>query len=217
MNPSLLLISGWAQSITSLQGINKQLRHRFNTIFLEGHRAIQQKRLPDCDYIIATSMGALAALDKIPSPCKKIIILSGTACFCKKKNYECGVEVRILKRMQKQLTQQRQDVLNAFFINANAPFPTSISDSEQSTKDLQIGLEYMIYTDLRERIKKIKIPVLIIHGNADIIIPVAAAEWLHRHLLKSHLHILDGVGHDIIIHALDEIMKPVNLFLEQNI
>ena len=217
MNTSLLLISGWAQSITAFQGINEQLRHRFNTIFLEGHRAIQQKRLPDCDYIIATSMGALAALEKMPSTCKKIIILSGTACFCKKNNYEYGTEARILKRMQKQLTHQRQDVLNAFFINASAPLYPPLSDSEQLTKDLQIGLEYMIYTDLRERIKKIKIPVLIIHGNADEIIPVAAAKWLHQHLPQSHLHILEGMGHDVITHALDGIMRQVNLFLEQNI
>lgn len=55
----------------------------------------------------------------------------------------------------------------------------------------------------------VKAPVLIIHGAADRLIPVAAARELHRRRTDWELEVLEGVGHvpmletpDLFMHAL---------------
>lgn len=46
-------------------------------------------------------------------------------------------------------------------------------------------------------LKKIRIPTLIIHGQSDPLIPVAAAHELHKHISQSKLEIIPGMGHDL--------------------
>jgi len=44
---------------------------------------------------------------------------------------------------------------------------------------------------------KIKAPVLIVHGQHDPLVPVAAARDLAKHLPQAKLEIIDGMGHDL--------------------
>ena len=59
------------------------------------------------------------------------------------------------------------------------------------------GLRYLQKTDLRNRLKRVKIPTLIIHGREDRIVPWRAAEWLNDSLPDSRIIIHEGVGHDL--------------------
>lgn len=49
----------------------------------------------------------------------------------------------------------------------------------------------------RALLRGLKMPVQIIHGEADPLVPVGAAHDLARHIPGARLHLLPGVGHDI--------------------
>ena len=49
--------------------------------------------------------------------------------------------------------------------------------------------------DLRPHLPALQQPTLILHGEADVILPVASSQWLASVLPHSELHILAGAGH----------------------
>jgi pimeloyl-[acyl-carrier protein] methyl ester esterase len=80
-------------------------------------------------------------------------------------------------------------------------------------KELVGGLEYLRDTDIRDRISSIEIPVLMLHGAEDRIIPPAAAEWLHRHLPDSRLRIFERHGHALLAHHFVKTVDEITEFL----
>jgi pimeloyl-ACP methyl ester carboxylesterase len=51
--------------------------------------------------------------------------------------------------------------------------------------------------DRVNELKKITAPTLVIHGNADILVPVEGGIDTARHIQQSRLELFDGMGHDL--------------------
>ncbi len=49
--------------------------------------------------------------------------------------------------------------------------------------------------DLRPQLAQIQIPTLIIHGDADVIVPLSNSEYMAAQIPNSHLHVVQGAGH----------------------
>jgi pimeloyl-[acyl-carrier protein] methyl ester esterase len=49
--------------------------------------------------------------------------------------------------------------------------------------------------DLRNDLPRIAQPTLILHGEADMLVPVKEAQWLAKTLPNAKLSILKGAGH----------------------
>ena len=212
----LLIISGWAHSTHAIEPIGKRFDHQFKVELLSGADALQRPHLPEADAILTGSMGGLLAFERLPSSCEKVVILSGTACFCKKEGYTCGTAERILDRMIAQLEQDPTSLLNAFFSNVHAPQKPSRQNRLHPPNDfnaLREGLLYLRDTDLRSLIPSLQLPVLLMHGTADQIIPVEAAHWLDQHLPESQLITHEGLGHALAAHAFEQTMQAAEHFL----
>jgi pimeloyl-ACP methyl ester carboxylesterase len=76
------------------------------------------------------------------------------------------------------------------------------------------GLEYLRKMDLRDRLKGVEIPTLIIHGRDDRIVPWQAGAWLNRSLPNSRIIIHEGVGHDIAERQPVVVASQIRTFLE---
>ena len=74
-------------------------------------------------------------------------------------------------------------------------------------------MEYLRDSDVRAKIPDIGIPVLLLHGADDRIIPSSAAEWLHDNLPDSQLRIIENDGHALLAHHFDEAMDEILRFL----
>ena len=160
-------------------------------------------------------MGGLLAFERLPSSCEKVVLLSGTACFCKKESYTYGTAERILDRMIAQLEQDPTSLLDAFFSNVHAPQKPSRQNRPHPPTDLNVlreGLLYLRDTDLRSLIPSLQLPVLLMHGIADQIIPVDAAHWLDQHLPESQLITYEGLGHALAAHAFEQTMQAAEHF-----
>ncbi|RPI45697.1 MAG: alpha/beta hydrolase, partial [Bacteroidetes bacterium] len=75
-----------------------------------------------------------------------------------------------------------------------------VEEDMERTPDLLTPFNHAMLQDASvwsDRLDEIKVPVLIIHGTEDIVLPFVHAEALHRDLPGSRLVALHGTGHDL--------------------
>ena len=60
-----------------------------------------------------------------------------------------------------------------------------------------------------ERLKSISVPALVIHGNADPLVPVECGIDTARHLPNARLEIIEGMGHDIPPQLVDRLTSLI--------
>ena len=63
------------------------------------------------------------------------------------------------------------------------------------------------------RLRKLRVPTLIVHGTADALFPVSNARSLRRRIRTSHLEVLPGVSHLVPVTAGDKLAELVNGFV----
>lgn len=213
MKPSVLIISGWAHGLDAVKPMGDALADRFEVQLLTGTQVLNDQRIPDADYIVTGSMGGLLALELLPKGCKKLVLISSTARFCASEGYPCGTHEKILKRMIMQLKRNPEAVLAEFYRNVHHPHPTLKTEPGATHEDLVAGLEYLLNSDVRTKVPDIEVPVLLLHGAEDRIIPPDAAEWLHGQLPQSELKIFENDGHALPAHHFTEVMDEISRFL----
>ncbi|MBI3599902.1 MAG: alpha/beta hydrolase [Nitrospinae bacterium] len=88
----------------------------------------------------------------------------------------------------------------------NEDFPPSFNVVFQT-------LNSLIHDDIRDKLKYIKAPSLIIHGSIDKICPVGAGKYLAREMPDSKLIILEGVGHAPFLTQPEMVNKEIKDFV----
>ncbi len=71
--------------------------------------------------------------------------------------------------------------------------------------------------DYRAQLMKVKAPVMIIHGEEDLLIPVAIAQQVNENIPESEFIVLNGVGHTLNLEAIPQISGLISEYLEKNI
>jgi pimeloyl-[acyl-carrier protein] methyl ester esterase len=155
--------------------------------------------------IAGWSLGALLALDAVlaaPGRFAGLALVSGTGRFCADGEGHPGAEPRALRAMSARLARDPDGVRRAFAEACAAP-----SGGEEAAgwweaqaarfggPALARGLEALATLDLRARAGALRIPVRLVHGEADGVVPLAAARALAASLPQARLHALPGHGH----------------------
>ena len=213
MKPSLLFISGWAHGPQTMQPMADALTANYAVQILTSAQVLNDYAIPSVDYIITGSMGGLLAMELLPESCKKLVLISSSAKFCAGEEYACGTPEKILKRMILQLKRNPEAVLAEFYKNVHHPLPPVKTDPGASLGELVEGLEYLLHSDVRMKVPALKIPILLLHGTEDRIIPPSAAEWLHKHLPDSQLKLFENGGHALSSHHFAEMIDEISRFL----
>ena len=216
---TVLIISGWAHGIEAIRPMGDALADRYAVRLMTGGEVLEGRPMPNADHVVTGSMGGLLAMERLPARCRKLVLISSTAKFCAGEGYACGTPEKVLKRMILQLKRDPEAVLAEFFKNVHFPRRESRhaiatrQDASASLNELVAGLEYLLASDVRAKVPSIPIPVLLLHGADDRIIPPAASEWLHAHLPDSRLKIYENDGHALPAHHFAAVMKEVGAFL----
>lgn len=63
--------------------------------------------------------------------------------------------------------------------------------------------------DRRARLAGVKAPTLVIHGDADPLVPVEGGKDTAAHIPRARLKIIPGMGHDIPLELVDEIADAI--------
>ena len=160
--------------------------------------------------LIGHSLGGLLALKftlRYPELVNRIVLIGSSAKFVKADRYQQGLDEGDVNRLRGFLAQDYPNILLVFFRWLFTRNERSQNDFRQiwdtvtkrSTWPKKEALGEFLSTiereDLREELKKINIPTLVISGTNDPICPKASAEYLNRQIRNSSLELFDGCGH----------------------
>lgn len=158
--------------------------------------------------LIAWSLGALTALqvcNRVQG--KGMVLIGGTAKFTVDEEYESGWKRLFVERMKRGLAQQKDATLHRFYKSMFAEKEREVREqfvtvTEQfqgdSTESLQLGLDYLIETDMRSNLENIKVPILLLHGEKDMVCPLSAARYIQENR-NATLKVIKGAGHALCI------------------
>jgi pimeloyl-[acyl-carrier protein] methyl ester esterase len=179
--------------------------------------------LPKPRFLIAWSLGAMIALEVACADAEildGLVLHSATARFSKSADYEMGVASEVLSKRELGIQVDIERELRAFFQEVSYPERIKRRELgyiiEGSTAfgigSLQRGLEYFKQFDIRPELEALEIPLLLIHGEQDAVVPFEAGEYVAKLVRGSRLIGLKGVGHRILLNG-SEILNPSIEFL----
>jgi len=71
--------------------------------------------------------------------------------------------------------------------------------------------------DIRDRLKEILVPTLVICGEEDRLTPLRSSEYLHREIAGAHLVTVPGAGHMVMLEAPDAVNEAMARFLSEEV
>lgn len=225
-----LLITGWAHHPQSLEPLAEALRSaldcdvRSPNDFL-GKENCSNPTLSTPAIVIGWSLGGLIALESVAQRrfnAIALVLISSTARFVTAPDYTCGTPSSELRAMKIGLQRNPADTLRRFHRQVCAPRvplpePT-VAFVAQGLADgigtLIKGLEYLAQTDLRPWISSLDVPILLLHGDADAVIPWTASEYIAQHHLKAQLSLFRDVGHNLPLAFPSDVARRILNFLK---
>lgn len=173
--------------------------------------------------LVGWSLGALAAVQahkKIKA--KGIVLIGGTAKFTNTSDYTSGWNALHVERLKKNLARRKEDTLKRFYENMftkdelkeNKRFEDIIKHFKgDCIQSLQVGLDYLIETDMREELKEVKVPILLIHGEQDVICPLSAAHSMAENETAT-LKVVNEAGHALCVTDFEYCVNEIIQFVE---
>lgn len=240
--PDLVLLHGWAMHSGIWSGVQEQLSQQFrlHLIDLPGHGLspasepgtlnhlveIITKILPEHCIVGGWSLGGQIAMElalREPERVKQLILISTTPCFAKHDDWEWGMEHKLLQLFLENLKLNYAATINRFLTlqmsgdrNASRILlqlrKHLFQRAEPDADALQKGLKILQQSDLRDRVAAIKQPVLLLHGENDVITHPAAADWMHQQLSRSQRVMFPHCGHAPFLSYPDQFVTCLNEF-----
>lgn len=159
--------------------------------------------------VVGWSLGSLVALEGTafgPDHVKALVLISGTSRMTSQANYP-GVDARALKAMCARFRRLPRHVIEEFarlsinggldsLSETNEYIDMFVKQAESlDSRHLAAGLRYLQEKDLRRILPEINIPVRLLHGVGDKIIPVDCARYMQCALPKARLEEVHGGSH----------------------
>jgi pimeloyl-[acyl-carrier protein] methyl ester esterase len=166
-------------------------------------------RAPAKCFVVGWSLGAQVALawaQTKPQQIERLALIAATPCFTQRRDWPHAVAAPVLEAFARALQSDRSGTIQRFFslqargdnrakrvarrlhgVFAGSPAPDA--------RALERGLDLLLETDLRGALAAIEQPVLIVHGERDVLAPLAAGEYLAQALPHAHLEVIPGTAH----------------------
>ncbi len=159
--------------------------------------------------LIGWSMGGLLALCyalRFPHKVAHLNLWATSACFMENETHP-GQTKMAVNALYKGVQERDQKVIYRFLkslVPVGANFREKRRNGYRFVEEnlalphweaLEASLDWLIRTDIRDQLADIKLSVEIHHGTADVIIPVAAGEYLAKHIPHACWYSYEGRGH----------------------
>jgi len=217
----LVFLHGWAQS-NQVWYQQQQFFPTAHFLNLPGHGGekdapadtwseLLTAQLPDepC-MLVGWSLGGMLAMDmarRFPERVAGLALIGTTPRFAVADDWPHGCDEATFVTFSEAIASTSVRVLNRFF--ALMLYGDNLARSEYnqlvrqavdrqspaSSAGLEAGLELLASLDLRQSLPAADMPLLLVHGEQDAIVPVEAGRWLAEHLPGTQVHYLDVCGH----------------------
>ncbi len=225
MTHRAMVIGGWATVSGYMKGLAVAVGPSHSPEVIDwrdclngsgGALATALRESPDRATLIGWSAGAQIALEAAlaaPERVKGLVLISAAARLTSHDEYD-GVAPRALRAMKRKMDSNREDVVRDFFANCIAPRvdESAVADlcrqaGEIDTAALAEGLDYLARTDLRAKLESVTAPALVIHGDADMVVPPSCGKYLAGELPSATFIAVQGAGHDLPGTSAGELAK----------
>lgn len=155
--------------------------------------------LPENAIVVGWSIGGMVAQAlAVHHPIKALVLVGSTPAFVNRPDWPHGLTPDVLDNFATALTTDLRATLLRFLAlqarggNAARAVVTRLRESvfaagEPRPETLAAGLNLLRSVDLRHESARLTCPTLIVHGDHDVLCPVAAAEWLTQTLGHARL------------------------------
>jgi len=182
-----------------------------------------RESLPANSIICGWSLGGQVAMELAldePEQIKKLVLVSTTPSFIQREDWIWAMEAATLKLFMRNLKRDYVSTLNRFLtLQVSGDINTLVllrqlrdnvfREGKLDEVGLQTGMQILLTTDIRERIKRINQPVILLHGENDVIAHPNAARWLHENLQNSELVMLPHCGHTPFLSHTDQFIDNI--------
>lgn len=154
------------------------------------------------------SLGSLLALQATllaPQHIARLILVGGTPSFTQHEDWLPAQPPALLDSFNAALDQDTAATLQRFIalLNQGDAHARKIARAVLNQLGVHIpakatldkGLAWLSDIDLRAQIPLIDAPTLLIHGERDPLMPIAAAQWLKQHLPQARLEVFAKTAH----------------------
>ncbi|SFQ05509.1 carboxylesterase BioH (pimeloyl-CoA synthesis) [Nitrosomonas cryotolerans] len=223
--PDLVLLHGWAMHGGIWGGVRDRLAacYRLHLVDLPGHGfspvgefgtlehivELVTAVLPENGIVCGWSLGGQIAIElalREPLRVKALALVATTPCFVNRVDWQWGMDKKILQLFMENLVQNYAATINRFLtlqVSGEVDVTATLAQlrknffrrNQPDHEALQQGLEILLTSDLREKLTAITQPVLLLHGENDVVTSPAAARWMHAQLPDSKLVMLPHCGH----------------------
>jgi pimeloyl-[acyl-carrier protein] methyl ester esterase len=231
--PSIVLVHGWGFNSGVWHGWAKDLARRFRVtrIDLPGYggsrdiasdftaTTLAEQVLAQCDapvIWVGWSLGGMIGLAAAGAGHPAIVglgLIGTTAKFSQDDDWQHGMEVEQLNQFTRELEQDARATLLRFASLQRGTgdgrrllrrLRRALSTDVPTMQALRAGLQLLGQADLRAQVASINVPVALIHGSDDQIVPIGAAQHLAARLPHATLIAIEGGGHaPFLSHPLD--------------
>lgn len=188
------------------------------------------EKLENCELWIGWSLGAMVALEaasRKQAKCAAVFAVCPTAKFCCDAEKDAALNQlldSVESDAEKAVTRFRRSMPSAKLRRSVAKEIGTLSQTEAIQRNdgvqgkratLLAGLEILATTDLTANLNKIDIPVSIVSGEEDTIIPCSSGEELHR-LIADSTYTTLPCGHVPFLECPQRFMEILFEFAETN-
>lgn len=231
--PNMVLVHGWGFDSSVWREWANDLARRFRVtrIDLPGYGGsrdvasdftlgtLAEQVLAQCDppvvwvgWSLGGMIGLAAAAARHPA-IAGLGLIGTTAKFSQDDDWRHGMEVEQLNQFTRELERDvRATLLRFASLQRGAGdgravlrrLRQALSTEMPTMQALRAGLQVLGQADLRAQVASINVPVALIHGSDDQIVPIGAAQHLMAQLPHSTLIAIEGGGHaPFLSHPLD--------------
>jgi pimeloyl-[acyl-carrier protein] methyl ester esterase len=241
----VVLVHGWAMNAASWGDFPRRLTARRDVyqVELPGHGRSPwggddrlerwaehvSAAVPPGAVWVGWSLGAAvavqAALDR-PQVVRSLVLITGTPRFTQATDWPHAMEPRALAQFSESVGNAASATVKRFLalqVRGSADASSTLRRlyaalhelPEARQEALATGLDLLRTTDLRRRLRTLKLPMLWLLGERDTLVPAAMAWSLTEWLPDARIEIIEGAGHAPFLSHLPLMLARVEPFLEQ--
>ena len=220
----LVFFHGWGQSVRVWHGQQAHFSSEWpvSALNLPGHGGaadamacewvnISQAGLPEePSVLVGWSLGGMLAIElahRQPERVAGLVLVSTTPCFRNKPGWTHGCSDAVFRDFESGVQENSAKAMSRFFAlmlhgddltrpEYNDIARAAVDRTHPASADgLRQGLSLLGDLDLRDLLTGIKAPCLVMHGDEDAVVPLAAGEYLAEHIPGAALEGFEGCGH----------------------
>ncbi|KPJ90208.1 MAG: hypothetical protein AMJ53_14520, partial [Gammaproteobacteria bacterium SG8_11] len=177
--------------------------------------------------VLGWSLGGMIAMQmalRYPNAFDRLVLVAASPQFRLSADWPHAVDSRILENFASELADSYQQTIQQFLAiqalgSEHARDEIRVlrgkvfRDGEPDKTALRQSLNILQTANLRDQVAGIAMNTLIIGGERDRLVPVAAVNWLANNINRSQLKVINGASHAPFISHQEQFIQALHEFL----